>query len=344
MRLRRSIGGGVVVAAVTALAGACAPPPASPPALSRDPAADWGASSANGPITPVPAPSALLPARVELGRRLFHEVRLSHDDSLACAGCHPLDGAGMDRRRHAQGVKGVEGERNTPTVFNAALNFRQFWDGRAVSLEAQIDGPINNPNEMRSSWPEVVGKLVRDASYVHAFSSAYAGPITADLVRDAIATFERTLVYTGSRFDRFLDGDPAALSMEERQGYQLFKELGCASCHQGANVGGNMFERLGIVREFFGQRGLPSESDLGRFNVTGHPEDRFVFRVPSLRLAALTAPYLHDGSIATLGDAIRLMARYQLGRTLKPTDAHAIEAFLGTLAGQPGGGVGATTR
>jgi cytochrome c peroxidase len=306
--------------------------------------ADAWTAAAIGPIAPIPPPPALSHARVELGRRLFHEVRLSHDGSLSCAGCHAVERAGMDGRTRAVGIHGAQGQRNTPTVFNAALNFRQFWDGRSASLEAQVDGPINATAEMGSSWDEVIGKLARDPSYVGAFAAAYGKPISPETVRDAIATFERTLVYGGSRFDHFLAGDMAALSTEELNGYRLFQQSGCASCHQGANVGGNMFERLGIVRDFFAERPEPTESDLGRFNVTGRPEDRFVFRVPSLRLASLTAPYLHDGSIATLADTIRTMATYQLGQRLDPSEVDAIEAFLKALAGQPEDGTLASNR
>ena len=338
--------GGVaaLVAGAALLATGCDSPTEGASALSHEQSAEWAAASEKGPITPVPFPSGGHTARAALGERLFHEVRLSHDDSLSCAGCHPLDQDGMDRRPRAIGIGNAAGERNTPTVFNAALNFRQFWDGRAVSLETQVDGPLTNPNEMGSSWNEVLGKLGRDPSYVRAFASAYAGPVNPERIRDAIATFERTLVYTGSRFDRFLTGDFAALSHQERQGYELFQRLGCATCHQGANAGGNMFERLGIVRDFFGQRGAPSESDLGRFNVTGRAVDRFVFRVPSLRLTALTAPYLHDGSIETLDEVIRTMSKYQLGRTLADADVDAIASFLKTLPGKQGGGAGATAR
>jgi len=329
---------------VLLLAGACGPGrPAPLAALPRE-APEASAPDAYGPIAPIPAPGPLAPARAELGRRLFHDVRLSHDDSLSCAGCHPLDRAGVDHQVRAIGIAGARGERNTPTVFNAALNFRQFWDGRAASLESQIDGPIANPSELGSSWDEVTAKLRQDPTYVRAFAAVYASPITPAAVRDAIATFERTLVYRGSRFDRFLEGDATALSSEERAGYQLFQRLGCASCHQGANVGGNMFERLGAIRDFFAERGAPSESDLGRFNVTGRDDDRFVFRVPSLRLVSRTAPYLHDGSVPTLAETIVVMASYQLGRHLPAADVHSIELFLDSLAGTPEGGAGATAR
>jgi cytochrome c peroxidase len=327
----------VALAGALALLGGagCSPHVPLAQAHGRPAAPETAPQDTYGPITPVPPSGVPAPARAELGRRLFHEVRLSHDDSLSCAGCHPLDRAGVDHKARAIGIAGARGERNTPTVFNAALNFRQFWDGRAASLEAQIDGPVANPSELGSSWPEVIAKLSKDPSYVRAFEAAYSGPITADAVRDALATFERTLVYRGSRFDLFLQGDAAALTREE--------QLGCASCHQGANVGGNMFERLGVIRDFFGARGAPSESDLGRYNVTGRDDDRFVFRVPSLRLVSRTAPYFHDGSVPTLAEAIVTMASYQLGRHLPAADVHSIELFLESLAGSPEGGTGASS-
>ena len=241
----------------------------------------------------------------------------------------------MDGLPTARGIGGRTGPRNTPTVFNAALNFRQFWDGRADSLDSQIDGPLTNPNELASTWPEVIGKLQGDPGYVDAFRASYPEGITAASVRDAIATFERTLISLGSPFDRFLRGDDGALTTEARRGYALFQDLGCVSCHQGANVGGNMFERLGIVRDYFGTPKHPLTADLGRFAVTRRPQDRFVFRVPSLRLAARTGPYLHDGSISTLLETVMTMATYQLGRDLGEVDAHAIELFLESLAGTP---------
>jgi len=319
----------------------CSARPVSGPPPVADPVDEL---SAGGPITPVPAQAKFAPARVELGRRLFLEPRLSHDDSLACAGCHPLDRGGMDGRARSPGANGVLSPRNTPTVFNAALNFRQFWDGRADSLERQIDGSVNNPDELGSSWAEVVQKLGRDPSYVTAFAAVYGRPVTPEGVRDAIATFERTLIYRRSRFDLFLAGDTAAMTMEEKQGFELFQEFGCASCHQGANVGGNMFERMGVIGDFFAGRGDPSDSDLGRFSVTGRPEDRFVFRVPSLRLVSLTAPYLHDGSIATLRETVTAMARHQLGRRISDAEARLLELFLQTLPGVPEGSFGAAPR
>jgi cytochrome c peroxidase len=296
------------------------------------------AQTSREPILPLEAPprlDRLGRARARLGSRLFSERRLSEDDSLACSGCHDLAHGGSDARRVAVGVHGRVGVVNTPTVFNADLNVKQFWDGRADGLEAQIDGPVLNVNEMATTWVTVVRKLEADPSYVSEFAAVYpTDGITAGTVRGAIVAFERTLRTTGSRFDRFLTGEVGALSPLESRGYERFKSYGCVSCHQGRNVGGNLFERLGVMGDYFGERdGAIQPSDLGRYNVTMREEDRFKFRVPSLRLVAMTAPYFHDGRAATLEEAVVLMARYQLGESLPSEDVAAIVAFLGTLAG-----------
>jgi cytochrome c peroxidase len=289
------------------------------------------------PLLPVPrAPAFTSPAaarRVALGRRLFSEPRLSRDDSISCATCHVLERGGVDEIPLAIGLGGAVGRVNTPTVFNAALNYRQFWDGRASTLEEQIDGPIHNPAEMGSSYPEVIAKLGRDPSWAREVKAAYAAPLSASVIRDAIATYERTLVLPDSPFDRFLAGDPTAIGADERHGYELFKSYGCASCHQGANVGGNLFARLGAAHEYF-DAADPTLADLGRYNVTHRDSDRHVFRVPSLRLVTLTAPYLHNGTVQSLPLMIRMMARYQLGRELPAGDVDFIEKFLGTLRGR----------
>jgi len=286
------------------------------------------------PIQPLPAPPMLDVDKVALGEKLFNEPRLSVDDSISCAHCHDLASGGSDGLRHAMGVNGKEGLVNSPTVFNAALHIAQFWDGRAPTLEAQIDGPVHNPKEMASSWPEVIAKLGADSGYTEAFSKLYPDGISSDTIKDAIATFERTLVTLNAPFDRFLRGDADAISVEAKQGYRLFKEYGCASCHQGANVGGNMYQRFGVVRDYFADHAIENQADMGRFNVTGREEDRHFFRVPCLRLVTLTAPYFHNGSAETLEDAIKVMAKYQLGREISRHDISLIIAFLGTLAGE----------
>jgi cytochrome c peroxidase len=322
-----------LVCAAAAALPACRP--ASPADIQRD---DIGASipTPAGPISPVPAPVTLAAdaPRVALGRRLFDEPRLSHDDTIACSTCHVLAHGGVDGQAHAIGIGGKVGDVNTPTVFNAALNFRQFWDGRAATLESQIAGPLHNPVEMGSSFAEAIAKLAHDPSYARQTRAAYGTPtLTATLLTDAIAAYERTLVSTGARFDRFLAGDSLAIDGDERHGYELFVSYGCASCHQGANVGGNMFERFGVTRDYFGDIPNPTRADLGRYNVTGRAQDRYVFRVPSLRLVTLTAPYFHDGSIQTLDQAVRLMGRHQLGYELPHRDVTLIVKFLGTLVG-----------
>lgn len=284
-----------------------------------------------GPLSPVPAAGALDARKLALGERLFHDPRLSADGTVACANCHVLAQGGVDRLATARGIQGKLGNTNTPTVFNAALNFRQFWDGRAESLEAQVDGPLHNPVEMASSWPQALAVLNADASYRSEFSALYPQGLTPASVRDAIATFERSLLTPNARFDQFLRGNPSALNEAELAGYRLFKQVGCTSCHQGAGIGGNMYQKLGIMEDYFGKR---PDADTGRFKHTQREEDRFVFKVPSLRNVALTAPYLHDASAATLDEAVAIMGRYQLGKTLDAGEISNIVAFLRTLTGE----------
>lgn len=283
-------------------------------------------------LLPLPAMPPLSAQKVALGERLFSEKRLSADNSLACASCHDLARGGVDRLPVSVGVGGKTGPINAPTVFNAALNFAQFWDGRAATLEEQAAGPIHNPLEMASSWAEVIPKLQQDAAYREAFARLYPGRgIGAETIVDAIAAFERTL-FTESRFDRFLRGDASALDALERAGYRQFLDYGCASCHQGALVGGNMYQRFGVINDYFAGR-TASKADLGRYNVTGREEDRHVFKVPSLRNVAVTPPYFHDASVASLDEAVVVMAKYQLGRSLPADDVKAISAFLRALTG-----------
>lgn len=312
-----------------------------PPASLQAPIADAPASQhsdnlrhrANEPIQPIPSPAGLSPRKVELGKRLFYEPRLSRNNRIACASCHRLDSGGADRTAQSIGIDGAIGTVNTPTVFNAALNFKQFWDGRAATLEEQIDGPTHNPIEMGSSWPEITAKLRDDLQYRQAFAALYPDGLTSTAIKDALAAFERSLLTPNSRFDQFLLGNTEALSEIEQTGYRLFKQYGCVACHQGANVGGNMFQTFGVMGNYFADRGRLTVSDQGRQNVSGHEAHRHVFKVPGLRLAALTPPYFHDGSIATLDEAVHIMARYQLGRRLADREVASIVAFLNTLPG-----------
>lgn len=292
-----------------------------------------GFDSGLEPILPLPATQALPAAKVALGEALFFEPRLSRDNTLSCAGCHDFKRGGVDRRRVSVGVGEAVGGINAPTVFNASLNFVQFWDGRAASLEEQAAGPVHNPVEMASSWPEVLSKLRADANYPRTFAAIYPDGVTAANVVDAIATFERSLLTGNAPFDRYLRGDKQAITGLELNGYRRFKDYGCASCHQGVNVGGNMYQRFGIMGDYFAGRPL-TRADLGRYNVTGQDEDRHVFKVPGLRNVAVTPPYFHDGSAADLEKAVTIMGRYQLGRELTREDVRAIAAFLRSLTGE----------
>ena len=287
-----------------------------------------------GITQPLPRALTLDPGKVALGNNLFHDVRLSSDDTISCSSCHDLSGGGSDNRSHSIGVDGGVGAVNAPTVLNSGFNFVQFWDGRAPTLEDQIDGPVHHPLEMASNWEQVLGKLKQDQDYRARFSTLYKDGITPDNVKDAIATFERSLFTPDSSFDRYLRGEADALAVDEQHGWQLFQSYGCASCHQGVNLGGNFYERMGLMGDYFGDRGNPTEADNGRYNVTRNQDDMHYFRVPSLRNVAFTYPYFHDGSVDNLHDAVRTMAKYQLGRNMPDEDVEAIVAFLVSLSGQ----------
>jgi cytochrome c peroxidase len=283
------------------------------------------------PIDPLPRFVTLDERKVSLGEKLFSDGRLSHNNTISCASCHSLNTGGVDRLPRSVGTDGQLGEVNAPTVLNAGYNFKQFWDGRADSLEAQIDGPVQDPKEMASSWLEVVAKLNQVSEYVGQFAAIYPDGINAESIKDAISTFERSLITPDSNFDLYLRGNEHALTEQEKHGYQLFKEYGCSSCHQGAAVGGNLFEKFGVMNSK--SRGT-AKADLGRFNVTGLERDKHVFKVPSLRNVELTAPYFHDGSAVKLEDAVRTMAKFQLGHSLSSSDLEDIVRFLRTLTGR----------
>jgi cytochrome c peroxidase len=286
------------------------------------------------PISPIPLEVALDVRKVALGKRLFHEPRLSRDGSISCASCHDLTHGGTDHLARSVGLANAHGGVSAPTVYNSGFNFRQFWNGRADSLETQVDGPLQSPAEMGASWDDVVAKLRHDSAYAAAFHAIYPDSITRDHIRETIAEFERSLITPNSRFDRYLRGDESALSEAELAGYKKFKDYGCISCHQGVNIGANMFQRMGVMRDYFAERGNVTEADFGRFNITKNEADKFFFKVPSLRNVAVTAPYFHDGSAQTLSEAVAVMAKYQLGRPLPPEDLADIVKFLRTLTGE----------
>lgn len=289
----------------------------------------------NEPITPLPLEEPGDAEKVALGKKLFMDPRLSADNSVSCANCHNLSRGAVDGRPVSMGIKGQLGSVNSLTIFNSRYNFRQFWNGRARDHMEQLEGPVNDSKEMGSSWKEIVSKLARDTDYAERFQRIYKGPVSAPHIKESLVAFEDTLVTPNARFDRYLRGEPKALSPDEILGYQKFKVYGCISCHQGMNVGGNMFQVMGLMRNYFADQKRPlTEADTGRYNVTHQEKDRFVFRVPSLRNVAITSPYLHDGSVKTLEAAVKIMAKYQLGQSLPETDVTLIVKFLKTLTGE----------
>jgi cytochrome c peroxidase len=268
--------------------------------------------------------------KVNLGRMLYYDARLSRGQDVSCNTCHALDKYGVDDEALSTGFKGQKGARNAPTVYNAAGHFVQFWDGRAPTVEEQAKGPILNPVEMAMKDQKRVVEVLRSIpEYVEAFQKAFPDQkdsLTFDNVAQAIGAFERKLV-TSSRWDKFLGGDQAALTDQEKAGLNTFLDAGCQACHSGAFMGGSVFQKLGAVKPY------PDTRDLGRFDVTNQDADKQVFKVPSLRNVEKTAPYFHDGSVKTLEEAVTKMANYQLGRSLSPADATSILAFLKTLTG-----------
>jgi len=286
-------------------------------------------------ILPIPPITGLNEKKVSLGRDLFYEKKLSGDNSISCAHCHQLEKGGADGLVHAIGVAGAEGVINTPTVYNVVYNIAQFWDGRATTLEELVDDHIQNKAGMDSNWQDIIKKLKHDPHYAKRFKKAYGrkGLVAAN-IENAIATFERSLVTSNAPFDLFLAGNRDAISQDAKKGFELFQSYGCVSCHQGANVGGNMFQTMGLFGDYFEDRGDITRADEGRFAVTGRPLDNYKFKVPSLRLVTLTAPYFHDGSIDTLSAAIQIMAQYELGRMIPEDDIQFIIAFLHALKGE----------
>jgi cytochrome c peroxidase len=282
-----------------------APDPAGP---GRTPIAE------QEPITPIPQPPAADPLKLALGETLFGDHRLSHDGSLACSSCHDIHTNGADDGRRTTARDGSPLPFNTLTVFNAALSFRLNWEGNFRSLQAHTESSLENHANMATSTEEVLKKLKADPKVVRQFNDAYGRAPDRTSLLDAIATYECSLLTPGSRFDRWLGGDTAALTAEEQNGYRLFKSFGCISCHQGVNVGGNMYQRHGI------------------FHPLGSPKPE-ILRVPSLRNVATTAPYFQDGSASTLEDAVRKMAIAQLDQDLSDQQVQVIVAFLQTLTG-----------
>ncbi len=311
--------------------------PASCPALAQDDLL----ANARQQFRPVPnTPPELSgnpssPAKVELGKMLFFDPRLSASHAISCNSCHNLGLGGADAESTSIGHRWQHGGRNAPTVLNAVFNHAQFWDGRAKDLEQQAGGPIVNPVEMASPEPHVSEQLKGTPGYRDAFSQAFpqdSDPVTLGNVQKAIASFEATLITPNAPFDRFLNGDVNALSSTEKQGLALFMGKGCATCHNGINIGGGMYAPFGVV-ERPGAEILPP-TDKGRFAVTKTASDEYVFKVPTLRNIALTAPYFHTGQVWDLRQAVAVMGASQLGIQLADDDVDKISAFLASLTGE----------
>ena len=297
---------------------------------------------AGEPVRPIAEALPVDARKVLLGKELYHDVRLSGDNTVSCASCHGLETAGVDNKQYSEGVQGQKGGVNAPTTFNAVYNFVQFWDGRAATLADQAAGPPLNPVEMASSsFDEIIAKLAADKHYVEAFAQVYPDGITQANITDAIEGFEMTLLTPNSPFDKYLRGDNNAISAEAKQGYELFKEYSCATCHVGANLGGESYELMGIYHDYFADRDAdkelqhqPNVEDNGRNKETKLERDIHRFKTPGLRNVELTWPYFHDGTRQTMEEAVRDMAYYQVDKRLNEQEINDIVAFLRTLTGE----------
>lgn len=287
------------------------------------------AANAKEPIQPIKAAKLVNPALIELGKKLYFDPRLSKSGFISCNSCHNLSMGGTDNLKTSIGHNWFQGPINAPTVLNSSLNLAQFWDGRAADLKAQAGGPIANPGEMAFTHELTVDVLQSIPQYVAEFKKSFGSEkVTIDEVTTAIAAFEETLVTPNARFDKWLQGDKKALSATELTGYQLFKNSGCIGCHNGVAVGGNSFQKFGLVQPY-----ATKNPAVGRFAVTGKDSDRFNFKVPTLRNVELTYPYFHDGEAATLTQAVDTMGRLQLGKKFTDEENASIVAFLKTLTG-----------
>ena len=281
------------------------------------------------PIQPIQPAKVTHPAMVELGKKLFFDPRLSRSGGISCNSCHNLSTGGADNLAASIGDRWQKGGINSPTVLNSSMNIAQFWDGRAKDLKEQAGGPIANPAEMASTHTVAVATLQTIPGYVAEFGKVFGtGQISIDQVTQALAAFEETLVTPNARFDLWLKGNDKAITAQEKRGYELFRNSGCVACHNGAAVGGNSFQKMGLLQPY-----KTAHTAQGRVDVTKQDQDRFMFKVPTLRNVELTYPYFHDGAANTLGEAVDTMGKLQLGKTFTPAENADIVAFLKTLTG-----------
>jgi cytochrome c peroxidase len=280
-------------------------------------------------LVPIPLyPESINKDKIILGQALFIDPILSKDNTMSCMTCHDLKTNGATTTAYTIGASGEKGKFNVPTVFNAVYNFRQFWDGRAKDLKEQALDPIENPIEMGNTIKNLIKDLKASSKYKKLFTKAYPNEgITDNSIADALSSFESILTTPNSKFDKYLKGETDILNKAELEGYRLFKEKGCISCHSGINIGGNLYNKFGIYEE-------SNSRQLGRYMITGKESDKFVFKVPSLRNIAKTAPYMHDGRAKSLKEAVEIMSLHQLGRPMEEKELLDIVSFLHTLTGQ----------
>jgi cytochrome c peroxidase len=278
-------------------------------------------------ITPIPLKvNDVNPKKAALGKKLFFDPILSKNGTIACVNCHILSDGGDDNRQFSIGINGQMGNINSPTVYNARYNMSQFWNGKARDLQEQAEVPIENPVEMGNTFANLI-KVLKKSPYKKEFDIIYKNGITKANITDAIAEYEKTLITPDAPFDRFLRGDKNAISKIQKEGYELFKSKGCISCHNGINVGGNLYAKFGVFKE-------AKSKSLGRYEVTHNKLDKYFFKVPTLRNITLTAPYLHDGRYNSLNDVVKFMLNYQLGKKAEQSDIDKIVAFLTSLNGK----------
>ncbi len=278
------------------------------------------------PITPIPQSIKTDVKKTALGKKLFFDTILSADNSISCASCHDLQNGGDDGLKFSFGIDAQEGDINSPTVFNAIYNFRQFWNGSAKDLAHQAMGPIENPIEMGNNFDKLIATLSK-TPYKKEFDAIYSDGITKENIANAIAEFEKTLITPNAPFDKYLRGDESAITQNQKDGYELFKSKGCIACHHGINIGSNLYNKFGVMKDVKSKR-------LGRYEVTNKEQDKYYFKVPTLRNIEKTSPYLHDGRYEKLEDVVKFMARYQLGRTITQEEINKIVDFLHSLNGE----------
>ncbi len=286
------------------------------------------------PIFPIPLKINVDKGKAELGEKLFIETRLSKNDQIACISCHQLTSGGDDNLPIGISISGEQHIINTPSIFNAQYNFRQNWDGAAKTLQDQINMAMTSTHEFDNNWDNAVTAISSDQELSNDFNAIYKDGVTKENIINSLVEFEKTLITPNSKFDQHLRSEDDILNDDEIKGYKIFKELGCISCHQGINIGGNLYQKFGVFYNYIAERGDIKKPDYGRINITDRLVDAYVFKVPSLRNIAVTAPYLHDGSAETIEEAISIMGKTQLGRSLSTDEVLYIKAFLNTLTGE----------